>query len=179
LHHHRSFSKSSNHGSECSGNKLVIDGGMGKPVPSLLMLLLSRGRVPLDCPTRWQDGQPSHSSNHILQRTYKIMPQARLSVRAKAKTLPFARCLRQSRRTKGGKATDSFHPLSNMLQDEGLRRGRPVSRPRPTRKPTWNSAHCNRPRTAECITGPICKGFSIMTVCNPTLWEYSGDDLGA
>jgi hypothetical protein len=36
---------------------------MGKPVPSLLMLLLGRGGVPLDSPTRWQDGRPSHSSN--------------------------------------------------------------------------------------------------------------------
>jgi hypothetical protein len=60
------FSKSSDHCSECSGIKLTINGGMGKPVPSLLMLLLSQGRVPLDCPTRWQDGWPSHSSNHVL-----------------------------------------------------------------------------------------------------------------
>jgi hypothetical protein len=45
---------------------------MGKPVPSLLMLLLSRGGVPLDSPTQWQDGRPSHSGNHVLQRTCKI-----------------------------------------------------------------------------------------------------------
>jgi hypothetical protein len=51
--------------------------------------------------------------------------------------------------------------------------------PRGTRRPTWNLAHCNRPRMAKCITGPICNGFSVMTVCNPTLWEYSGDSLGA
>jgi hypothetical protein len=44
---------------------------MGKPIPSLLMLLLSRGRIPLDCPTQWQDGRPSHSSNHVLQGTCK------------------------------------------------------------------------------------------------------------
>jgi hypothetical protein len=103
----------------------------------------------------------------------------RISVGAKAKTLPFARCLRRSHRTNGGKATGSFHPSSNMLQDEGLRRGRFVSHPRPTRRPTWNSAHCNRPRADERITGPICKGFSVMTVCNPALWEYFRDDLGA
>ena len=53
---------------------------MGKPIPSLLMLLLSRGRIPLDCPTQWQDGRPSHSSNHVLHGTCKIMPQARLSI---------------------------------------------------------------------------------------------------
>jgi hypothetical protein len=29
------------------------------------------------------------------------------------------------------------------------------------------------------ITGLICKGFPVITVCNPTLWEYSGDNLGA
>jgi hypothetical protein len=44
---------------------------MGKPVPSLLMLLLSQGGVPLDSPTRWQDGRPSHYSSHVLQRTCK------------------------------------------------------------------------------------------------------------
>jgi hypothetical protein len=29
------------------------------------------------------------------------------------------------------------------------------------------------------ITGLICKGLPIITVCNPALWEYSGDNLGA
>jgi hypothetical protein len=29
------------------------------------------------------------------------------------------------------------------------------------------------------ITGLICKGFPIITVCNLALWEYSGDNLGA
>jgi hypothetical protein len=29
------------------------------------------------------------------------------------------------------------------------------------------------------ITGLICKGFPVITVCNPALWEYSGDNLGA
>ena len=100
-------------------------------------------------------------------------------VGAKAKTLPFARCLRQSRCTNGGETTGRFHPSSTTLQDEGLRRGRPVPRPRPTRRPTWNSAHYNRPRVAECVTGLICNGFSVMTVCNPALWEYSRHSLGA
>jgi hypothetical protein len=65
----------------------------------------------------------------------ELVPR-RANVGAKAKTTPFARCLRQSHRTNGGKAADSFHPSSNTLQDEGLRRGRSVSRPRPTRRPT-------------------------------------------
>ena len=29
------------------------------------------------------------------------------------------------------------------------------------------------------ITGLICKGFPVITVCNPALWEYFGDNLGA
>jgi hypothetical protein len=33
-----------------------------------------------------------------------------------------------------------------------------------------------RPRR---ITGLGCKGLPVITVCNPALWEYSGDNLGA
>jgi hypothetical protein len=29
------------------------------------------------------------------------------------------------------------------------------------------------------ITGLICKGLHVITVYNPALWEYSGDNLGA
>jgi hypothetical protein len=29
------------------------------------------------------------------------------------------------------------------------------------------------------ITSLICKGLPVITVCNPALWEYSGDNLGA
>ena len=29
------------------------------------------------------------------------------------------------------------------------------------------------------VTGLICKGIPVITVCNPALWEYSGDSLGA
>ena len=28
------------------------------------------------------------------------------------------------------------------------------------------------------VTGLICKGIPVITVCNPALWEYSGDKLG-
>jgi hypothetical protein len=106
-----------------------------------------------------------------------LRPNSR--VEAKAKTLPFAPGPSQSRCTNGGETTGGFHPSSSTLQDEGLRQGRPVPRPHPTWRPTWDSAHCNRPRTEKCITGLICNGFSVMTVCNPTLWEYSGDSPGA
>jgi hypothetical protein len=27
------------------------------------------------------------------------------------------------------------------------------------------------------VTGLICKGIPVITVCNPALWEYSGDNL--
>jgi hypothetical protein len=50
----------------------------------------------------------------------------------------------------------------------------PVPRPRRTRRPTWNSAQCNRPRASECVTGPICKGFSVMAVCNPAYGNIPG-----
>jgi hypothetical protein len=42
------------------------------------------------------------------------------AVGAKAKTLPFAPSLRQSRCTDGGKTTGGVHPSSSTLQDEGL-----------------------------------------------------------
>jgi hypothetical protein len=45
-------------------------------------------------------------------------------------------------------------------------------------RPTWNSAHCNRPRVDKGVTGLICNSFSVMTVCNLPLWEYSGDNPG-
>jgi hypothetical protein len=28
------------------------------------------------------------------------------------------------------------------------------------------------------ITGLGCKGLPVITVCNPALWEYSGENLG-
>jgi hypothetical protein len=40
----------------------------------------------------------------------------------------------------------------------------------------WNSAHCNEPRVDERVTGLICNSFSVITVCNLPLWEYSGDN---
>jgi hypothetical protein len=63
--------------------------------------------------------------------------------------------------------------------DEGLRRSLSTPHPHQIRRPTWDSAHRNRPRIEELVTGPICNSFSVMTVCNPPLWEYSGDNPGA
>jgi hypothetical protein len=78
----------------------------------------------------------------------------------------------------GSRKTDEVHPSSSMIQDEGLR-CRPVPRPHSSWRPTWDSAHCNGPRSDKCVTGPICNSFSVMTVCNPPLQEYSGDRPGA
>jgi hypothetical protein len=77
--------------------------------------------------------------------------------------------LRLSRCTNGSKTTGEVHPSSSTLQDEGLRRRCPIPHPHPTWRPTWDSVHCNRPRTEKCVTGPICNGFSVMTICNPPL----------
>jgi hypothetical protein len=74
--------------------------------------------------------------------------------------------------------TGAAHPSSSSLQDEGLRRSLSIPRPRPTWRPTWDSAHRNRPRTDRRVTGLICNSFSVKTVCNPPLWEYSGDNPG-
>jgi hypothetical protein len=87
--------------------------------------------------------------------------------------------LRQSRCTNGDQTTGGVHPLSSTLRDKGLRRRRHVPRPHPTRRPKWDSAHCNRPRIEKCVMGSICNGFSVMIVCNPPLWEYFGDSSGA
>jgi hypothetical protein len=43
-----------------------------RPSPLLLMLLSCRSNIPLDRPTRWQGGRPSHTINHILKHTCKI-----------------------------------------------------------------------------------------------------------
>ena len=80
--------------------------------------------------------------------------------------------------TNGGKTTGVAHPSSSSLQDAGLRRSLSIPRPLLTWRPAWDSTHCNRPRTEKRVTGLICNSFSVMTVCNPPLWEYSGDNPG-
>jgi hypothetical protein len=81
--------------------------------------------------------------------------------------------------TNGGKMTGTAHPSSSSLQDEGLQRSLSVLRPHLTWRPTWDSAHSNRPHTEKRVTGLICNSLTVMTVCNPSLWEYSGDSPGA
>jgi hypothetical protein len=103
----------------------------------------------------------------------------RANVGAKAKTPPFARCLCQTRCTNGDKTTgtltlrptrrraktcDEVILSRGLVQYGGPRVIRPIAI-----GPAW-PLH---------ITGLICKGLPVITVCNPTLWEYSGDNLGA
>jgi hypothetical protein len=102
-----------------------------------------------------------------------------LNVGAKAKTPPFARCLRRPRCTNGGKTTgrltlrltrrrtktcDEVVSSCDLVQRGGPRVNRPI-----VTGPAWPLR----------ITGLICKGLPVITVCNPALWEYSGDNLGA
>jgi hypothetical protein len=101
------------------------------------------------------------------------------TVGSKAKTPPFARCLRRPRCT-----------------NEGKTMGRPTLRPTRRRTKTCDEvvSSCDLalhggPRVIRPIvigpawplriTGLICKGLPVITVCNPALWEYSGDNLGA
>jgi hypothetical protein len=98
---------------------------------------------------------------------------------AKAKTPPFARCLCEPRCTNGDKTTggltlrptrrrtkacDEVVPSRGLVQHGGPRVIRSI-----VTGPAWPLR----------ITGLICKGRPVITVCNPTLWEYSGDNLGA
>jgi hypothetical protein len=62
------------------------------------------------------------------------------------------------------KAYDEVAPSRGLVQCEGPRRIWPI---------------VIGPARSLRITGPVCEGFYVMTVCNPALWEYSEDDLGA
>jgi hypothetical protein len=107
----------------------------------------------------------------------ELVPR-RANVGAKAKTPPFARCLRRPRCTNGDKTTDrltlrpTFHRTKTCDEvvsscDLDQHGGPRVIRPIIT-GPAWPLR----------ITGLICKGLPVITVCNPALWEYSRDNLG-
>jgi hypothetical protein len=100
------------------------------------------------------------------------------NVGAKAKTPPFARGLRRTRCINGDKTTgrltlrlirrrtntcDKVVSSCDLVQNGGPRAIRPI-----VTGPAWPLR----------ITGLICKGVPVITVCNPALWEYSGDNLG-
>jgi hypothetical protein len=96
----------------------------------------------------------------------ELVPR-RANVGAKAKTPPFARCLRRYRCTNGDKTTgrptlcpihhrtkicDEVVPSCNLVQHGGPRVIRPI-----VTGPAWPLR----------ITGLICKGISVIMVCNP------------
>jgi hypothetical protein len=89
-------------------------------------------------------------------------------VGAKAKMPPFARCLRRNRWTNRNKTTGrlTLRPIRHRTKtcDEVV--------------PSCDIVQHGGPRVIRRITGLICKGISVITVCNPALWEYSGDNLG-
>jgi hypothetical protein len=62
------------------------------------------------------------------------------------------------------KAYDEVAPSRGLVQHGGPRVIQPI-----VTGPAWPLR----------ITGLICKGFPVITVCNPALWEYSRDNLGA
>jgi hypothetical protein len=99
-------------------------------------------------------------------------------VGAKAKTSPSARGLRRGRRSNGDKTTgegilrsirhrvktyNEVIPPCGLVQHGGPWVIRPI-----VAGPAWPLR----------VTSLICKGASVITVCNPALWEYSGDNLG-
>jgi hypothetical protein len=107
----------------------------------------------------------------------ELVPR-RANVGAKAKPPPSARSLRRSRWSDGDKtgrdtlrsvrhqtkACDEVLPPCGLVQFGGPRAIRPI-----VTGPAW----------PPCVTGLICKGIPVITVCNPALWEYSGDNLGS
>jgi hypothetical protein len=112
-----------------------------------------------------------------VEESYPILSKKH-NVGAKAKTPPFARGLRRKRRPDGDETTvrDTLRPIrhrtktrSEVIPPCGLvQRGGPrVIRPIVT-GPAWPLR----------VTGLIYKGVPVITVCNPALWEYSGDNLG-
>jgi hypothetical protein len=98
-------------------------------------------------------------------------------VGVKTKTSPSARGLRRGRRYNRDKTTgegtlrlirhqtktcDEVIPPCGLVQHRGPRVIRPI-----VTGPAW-PLH---------VTGLICKGIPVITVSNPALWEYSGDNL--
>ena len=109
-----------------------------------------------------------------------LLSRARLDlfVGAKAKTPPFARCLRRPRCTNGDKAMGrlTLRPIRHRTKtcDEVISSCDLIQHggPRVIRPIVTGLAWPLR------ITGLICKGLPVIMVCNPALWEYSGDNLG-
>jgi hypothetical protein len=94
----------------------------------------------------------------------------RIAVGAKAKTLPFARCLRRlATPTKttperaegaGRMRTDAIalRPLHYKTKAR-LRQSLLVPRPHRVRGPLWDSTHCNGPRADKNVMGRVCNSL--------------------
>ena len=61
------------------------------------------------------------------------------------------------------KTRDEVVPPCGLVQHGGPRVIRPI-----VTGPAWPLR----------VTGLICKGIPVITVCNPSLWKYSGGNLG-
>jgi hypothetical protein len=124
---------------------------------------------------RWQ--RLRHLATSSAPDDFVELVPRRANVGAKANTPPFARGLRCRRRSNGDKtgrdtlcpirhqtkACDEVIPPRGVVQLGGPRVIRPI-----VTGPAWPLR----------VTGLICKGIPVITVCNPALWEYSGDNLG-
>jgi hypothetical protein len=82
--------------------------------------------------------------------------EARLGngVGPKAKTPPFARCLRRNRRTSRDKTIGRLTLSPTRHRTKTCDEVVPSLRPRPARRPTCDPAHCNRPCVAAARYGP-------------------------
>jgi hypothetical protein len=93
------------------------------------------------------------ATSSALDDLVELVPR-RANVGAKAKTPPFARCLRCNRRTSRDKTTGrlTLRPTRHRTKtcDEVV----PSLRPRPARRPTCDPAHCNRPCVAAARYRP-------------------------
>jgi hypothetical protein len=119
---------------------------------------------------------------------YRTYPESSLALRvlgrlsnpvgAKAKTPPSARGLRCSRWSNRDKTTgrDTLRPIRHQVKtcDEVIPPCGLVQRGGP--RVIWPIV--TGPAWPLRVTGLICKGIPVITVCNPALWEYSGDNLG-
>jgi hypothetical protein len=114
---------------------------------------------------------------HASGKTLSMEENEKL-VGAKVKTPPFARCLRRSHWTNGDKTTDrlTLRPIRHRTKtcDEVFPSRDLVQR----RGPRVIRSIVTGPAWPLRVTGLICKGIPVITVCNPALWEYSGDNLG-
>jgi hypothetical protein len=108
----------------------------------------------------------------------ELVPR-RANVGAKAKTLSFAPGLRQlaAPMEARGPAWLTLHPLH--CKTKAYDKVSPSHVPTRLGGPRGIRPIVTGPAWLRRVMGLICNSFSIMTVCNPPLWKYSGDNPGA